>query len=78
LFQAITSILSEASVFLKIGLNILIRGLDSQPVVKMSVYEYLWKNSDQILKVSAKLVPWMVPIENVGVLDMVSLFESLT
>jgi len=52
--------------------------MDSQPVLKMSVYDYLWKNSDPILQLAAKLMPWMVPIDNVGVLDMVSLVDSLT
>jgi hypothetical protein len=78
LFQGIISTLSEAPFFLKIGLNILIRRLDSQPVTKMSVYDYLWKNSDPILQLAAKVVPSMVPIDNVGVLDMVSLVESFT
>ena len=78
LFQGIASTLSEAPFFLKLGLNILIRRLDSQPVIKMSVYDYLWKNSDPILRLAAKVVPSMIPTDNVGVLDMVSLVDSLT
>jgi hypothetical protein len=56
----------------KLGLNILMRRLDSEPALKMSVHDYLWKNSDPLLKLAAKLVPSMVPTDNVGVLDMVS------
>jgi hypothetical protein len=78
LFQGIISTLSEAPFFLKFGLNLLIRRMDSQPVLKMSVYDYLWKNTDPILQLAAKMVPWMVPIDNVGVLDMVSVVDSLT
>jgi hypothetical protein len=52
--------------------------MDSQPLLKMSVYDYLWKNSDPILQLAAKLAPSMVPIDNVGVLDMVSHVDSLT
>ena len=70
--------LSEAPFFLKLGMNILIRRTDSQPVLKMSVYDFLWKNSDPILQLAAKMVPSMVPTDNVGVLDMVSLVDSLT
>ena len=78
LFQGITSFLSEAPFLLKFGLNILIRRLDTQPVSKMSVYDYLLNNSDPLLKLAAKMVPSMIPTENVGVLDMVSLVDSLT
>ena len=45
---------------------------------KMPVYDYLWNNSDPILELAAKVVPSMVPMKNVGVLDMVSLVDSLT
>jgi hypothetical protein len=78
LFQGIISTLSEAPFFLKLGLNILIRRLDSQPVLKMSVYNYIWKNSDPILKLASKMVPSMVPMDNLGVLDVVSLVDSFT
>jgi hypothetical protein len=52
--------------------------MGSQPVQKMSVYDYLWKNSDPILKLVAKMAPSMVPTNNLGLLDMVSLVDSLT
>jgi hypothetical protein len=78
LLQGIVSTVSEAPFFFKVGLNILLRRMDSQPLRKMSVYDFLWKNSDPILQLAAKVVPTMVPIDNVGVLDMVSLVDSLT
>jgi hypothetical protein len=67
-----TSVLSEAPFFVRLGVNILIRKLDSQPIIKMSVYDYLWESSDPILKLAAKMVPSMIPTDNVGVLNMVS------
>ena len=67
-----TSVLSEAPFLVRLGLNILIRKLDSQPIIKMSVYDYLWESSDPILKLAAKMVPSMIPTDNVGVLNMVS------
>jgi hypothetical protein len=73
MFQGITSFLSEAMFIVKLGVNLLIRGQDTQPVQKMSVHDYLWKNSDKFLKVVSKVAPWMLPMDNVGVLDMVSL-----
>jgi scavenger receptor class B protein 1 len=67
----IATTLSEAPFFLKFALNMLMSRMDSQPVKKMPVYDYLWNNSDPILELAAKVVPSMVPMKNVGVLDMI-------
>lgn len=67
-----TSYLENAPFFVKLGLNLVIRRLDTQPMVKMSVYNYLWNNSDALLSLASKIAPTIVPIDNLGVLDMVS------
>jgi hypothetical protein len=72
LFQGMTSYLANAPFFVKLGLNLVIRRLDSQPLVNISVYNYLWNNSDPLLTLVSKIAPSMIPLDNVGVLDMVS------
>jgi hypothetical protein len=67
-----TSYLSSAPFFVKLGLNMLIGRFDMQPVVKISVYNYLWNNTNPILKFANTMAPSMVPIDNVGVFHMVS------
>jgi hypothetical protein len=78
LFQGITSFLAEANFFVRLGVNLLVRRQDTQPVQKISVYDYLWQNSDTFLQVVSKVAPSMLPIDNVGLLEMVSLVDSLT
>jgi hypothetical protein len=72
LFQGMTSYLANAPFIVKLGLNLVIRRLNTQPMVKMSVYNYLWNNSDPLLTLVSKIAPSMVPIDNLGVLDLVS------
>jgi hypothetical protein len=67
-----TSYLSSAPILAKLGLNMLIRRLDMQPVVKISVYNYLWNNTNPILKFGNRMAPRLVPIDNLGVFHMVS------
>lgn len=67
-----TSYLANAPFIVKLGLNLVIRRLNTQPMVKMSVYNYLWNNSDPLLTLVSKIAPSMVPIDNLGVLDLVS------
>jgi hypothetical protein len=71
-----TSYLANAPFFVKFGLNLVIRRLDTQPLVKISVYNYLWNNSDELLELGSKIAPSMIPIHNVGVLDMVSVLPT--
>jgi hypothetical protein len=65
--------LAEAPFLVKLGLNLLIRKLDAQPLVKISVYDYLWNNTDPLLKLGHKFAPKFIPFDNVGVFEMVSL-----
>jgi hypothetical protein len=66
------SYLSNAPFIVKLGLNMAIRNLDMQPLVKISVYNYIWNNSDPLLRFGNKMAPSLMPIDNVGVLHMVS------
>jgi hypothetical protein len=67
-----TTFLSKASLPLKFLLNMAIRGWDMQPLVKISVHDFLWNNSSPILRYGKKLAPNLLPVDNLGVLHMVS------
>lgn len=72
LFQGIASYLENVPFFLKLGVNLVIRRLDSQPLVKTSVYNYLWNNSDPLLALASNIAPSIIPVDNLGVLHLVS------
>ena len=44
-----------------------------EPFVKKTVYEYLWNFTDPVLDVSKTIAPGLVPVNNAGMLDRVSL-----
>ncbi|KDR20475.1 Scavenger receptor class B member 1 [Zootermopsis nevadensis] len=66
-----TSYLSGASFFVKFAFNLVVRKMDMQPLVKISVYDYLWNNSNSLLTFASKMVPNMIPVDNLGVLHMI-------
>ncbi|PNF20587.1 hypothetical protein B7P43_G04866 [Cryptotermes secundus] len=67
----IASYLENAPFFVKFGVNLVIRRLDSQPLIKTSVYNYLWNNSDPLLTLASNIAPSIVPVDNLGVLHMI-------
>lgn len=65
------SYLHDASIFTKMGFNLILQRLDSQPLVNVSVYDYMWNLTDPLVHVTRRLVPHLVPVENFGILSRV-------
>lgn len=65
------SYLWDASFFTKFLFNVLTRNLRSEMIVKISVKDYLWNNSDPILEVARTIAPSMVPVNNMGILSRI-------
>ncbi|KAK7866502.1 hypothetical protein R5R35_014364 [Gryllus longicercus] len=65
----IASYLHDASFFTKIGLSVLLRRLRSEPFSHVTVYDYLWNYKDPLLQVARNLAPFLVPVNNIGVLQ---------
>lgn len=63
-----SSYLSDAAFLTKLGFNLLISRMDSQPLVTSTVYDYFWNLTDPLVKVGKKLAPHLVPAENMGIL----------
>lgn len=66
------SYLWDATFFTKFLFNVLTRNLGSEAIVRISVDDYLWNNSDPILEVARNIAPSMVPVSNMGILSRVS------
>lgn len=67
----IASYLHGSSFFVRLGYNLMMRQLDSQPFVTTTVYNYLWNFSDPMLHFSRRIVPNLVPVTNIGILQMI-------
>ncbi|KAH1011773.1 hypothetical protein HUJ04_001066 [Dendroctonus ponderosae] len=61
----------DASMFLKWGVNVLLKSFNGQPLVRMSIQDYLWNATDPILDAAEKLAPALVPMKNVGLLSTI-------
>lgn len=65
----------EAPFFTKLGINMMMRSLKSEPFVNTTVFKYLWNETDPMIKFSNNLAPSIVPTQNIGILDRVSFTE---
>ncbi|GAB0087486.1 scavenger receptor class B member 1 [Sergentomyia squamirostris] len=65
---AMASRLNNAPFFMKIGFNMLLRRSNDTLFQKTTIYKYLWEMDGNLMKLGEKLVPFMVPLDNYGVL----------
>ncbi|KAJ8982555.1 hypothetical protein NQ317_005026, partial [Molorchus minor] len=70
-FQLVPSYFWDASFFMKMGINLMMRSLDSSPFITTSIHNYLWNITDPLLDISEKLAPSLVPTKNVAILNRV-------
>lgn len=68
---SIVTYLQDSSIFTKIAINLLINRLNTKPFVNTTIYNYLWNFSDPIVSLAHKVVPSMVPVQNIGILSRV-------
>lgn len=73
LFQGGASFLSDYSFITKLGFNLIIRRLSPSPFVEITANDYMWNWTDPLVGVAKKLMPHLVPVENLGILDTVTL-----
>ncbi|XP_075218703.1 scavenger receptor class B member 1-like [Lycorma delicatula] len=66
-----SSYLWDANFLTKIGFNLLLNKLDSQPILSSTVYNYFWNFSDPLVRVARSIVPHLVPVDNMGILQQI-------
>lgn len=65
------SYLWDASFFMKVGFNMMIRTQNSQPFHNLTIYNYLWNYTDPLLEMGNTFVPSLVPVNDIGMLSRV-------
>lgn len=50
----------------------LTRRLSSLPFIEIKANDYMWNWTDPLFEVTKKILPSLVPLENIGVLNLVS------
>ncbi|XP_059610595.1 scavenger receptor class B member 1-like isoform X2 [Phlebotomus argentipes] len=71
---AMASRLSDSAFFMKIGYNMILRRSGDTVFQNTTVYKYLWDMDGNLMRLGEKLVPFMVPVDNYGVLH--NLYKS--
>lgn len=72
LLKGAASYLSGSSALVRGGFNFLVRRLKVAPLVETTPYNYMWNWTDPLLNLAQSLLPFIVPIDNVGILNKVT------
>lgn len=64
--------MADSSFIVKVGFNYLHRSTEESLFLNMTVWEYLWNYHSVLLGRAKDLVPFLVPVYNSGILNIVS------
>ena len=64
--------MSDASYFSRLGLNLLIRQTNSQPLVEMTAKEFMFGYQSSLVTLGNKFMPSWISFEKLGLIDRVS------
>lgn len=67
------SLFSEASFLSKLAFKALKISTGDTAFINITVYDYLWNYRSKLVQRASQLVPFMVPVDNAGILAIVSL-----
>ncbi|XP_053686455.1 scavenger receptor class B member 1-like [Sabethes cyaneus] len=62
--------LQNSSSFVKWGYRLILSSSGDNVFINTTIYNYLWNLTSPIMKSARKIVPFMVPLENIGVLSV--------
>ncbi|KAJ6637985.1 Scavenger receptor class B member 1 [Pseudolycoriella hygida] len=60
---------AEMSVFAALALSTLTATLNSQPMLNLTVEDYLWGYEDRLVKLASNVIPKIITFESFGILD---------
>ncbi|KAJ4444620.1 hypothetical protein ANN_06416, partial [Periplaneta americana] len=63
------SMLHNSSAFLNVGLATLARYVDAQPLLNLSVHEYLWGYDDPLVRLASTFLPSWISFPRLGLMD---------
>lgn len=63
---------SEMSMFAALALSTLTNTINAQPMLNLTVHDYLWGYEDTLVHLAANIVPNIITFDTFGLLDRVS------
>jgi len=69
--QGFSSMLRSSPMFVNVVFNSLVEYQDSQPILDLSVKEFLWGYDDKLVKMASSVLPTWINFSKFGLLDRV-------
>lgn len=69
-----SSAAAKMSFFAALAISTLTSSLNSQPVLNLTVHDYLWGYEDPLVSLGANIIPSIITFDKLGILDRVKLF----
>ncbi|KAH8247097.1 hypothetical protein KR032_009197, partial [Drosophila birchii] len=67
--MGVTTLASSMSMLASLGLSAITRQLDAQPMLEMSVHDYMWGYEDRLVELAAKFVPSWIDFSSFGIME---------
>lgn len=71
-----SSAAADMSIFAALALSTLTTTLNAQPMLNLTVHDYLWGYEDTLVKFAASIVPNIITFDSFGILDRVSVRDG--
>ncbi|XP_062544894.1 scavenger receptor class B member 1 isoform X2 [Armigeres subalbatus] len=68
---AMAAKLQDSNSFIKWAFRAILSSSNDEVFVNTTIYNYLWNQTSPIIKSAKKIVPFMVPLENIGTLNTI-------
>ncbi|XP_054280593.1 scavenger receptor class B member 1-like isoform X4 [Macrosteles quadrilineatus] len=75
---SIANVMNDAAFFTRMGLNLLIRQTNSQPLVKMTAKEFMFGYKSTLLSLGNKFMPSWISFDKLGLIDRMYNFKGDT
>ncbi|XP_005181047.1 scavenger receptor class B member 1 [Musca domestica] len=70
-YMGASSAATSLSTFAALGVSALTRQMKSKPMLRMSVYEYLWGYEDNLVELASRFVPNFINFRRFGILERI-------
>lgn len=74
--QSFASVMSDASMITRMGVNLLIRQTKSQPFIKQTAKEFMFGYESALVTIGNKFLPSWIVFDKLGLIDRVSFNTS--
>lgn len=74
--MGVTTLASSLSMFAALGLSAITRQLNSQPMLEMSVHDYMWGYEDHLVELASRFVPNWIDFSSFGIMEKVRSYNN--